>query len=455
MAARTMLHLCAAAQRARHAVQQRTMVAQRVYFISQHQILIRTISSLLIDCQRIGVGLHSARRTMVAEISGGGPTMGQHSQFFRINGYGRQPRRGDPTWATIDHIITEVARLPRAARHIAAPKPALMLHGIPPADVAKRAIEVAERAQDSAGRKLRADGSVLFAAVASYLLPCSQLETGNALSDYLAWRKRVVDYLLAWLGPLVVSIVEHRDESHPHVHALIVPRLAADRQLDLSWHHGYAARKQAQSSDLSHGEQEKAYRQGLRECLDLYHAAVSALSGHARVGPRRTRLRRREALARKAAEDALRRARQQARSVLEAASAYLRTAHSPTSDATVALEILDAGFAEALAILSRHEPESTPRQYGPASAQGPDTERASEQSQMSGLVAQHAVDRTPGEIVADDHDHWPDDEEAMGTDFEDDPDPEVEARDLDYDDDPNSDDFTADAPNDDIDSDPD
>ena len=392
---------------------------------------------------------------LVAEI-GSGLAMGQHSQFFRINGYGRQPRSGDPSWATIDHIAAEAGRLPSAARHVAAPKPPLLLHGISPANVAGRATEVAERARDSAGRKLRADGRVLFAAVASYPVPCSELETANAWSDYLAWRQRVVDFLLAWLGVLAVSIVEHRDESHPHVHALIVPRLAADRQLDLFWHQGYAARKQAQSAGLAHGEQEKAYRQGLRDCLDQYHAAVSAFSDHARVGARRTRLRRREALAQKAAQDALLRAHQQARSALTATSAHLGPTHSPAMGAIVAMEVLDAGFAEALAILQRYRPEWVPGRTGPAdAAMHHDIEQASEHSQMSGLLAQEPFDRANDERPADDQEHWPGNVEATDTDFEDDPDPELEVPDLDYDDDPSFDDYSVIDPEEDLDSDPD
>ncbi len=380
--------------------------------------------------------------------------MGQHAQFFRINGYGRQPRRGEPDWTTIDHVASEAGRLPKAARHVAAPKPPLLLHGIPPAKVAGLAIEVAERAQDSAGGKLRVDGRVLFAAVASYPVPCSELKPGNALSDYLAWRQRVLGYLLAWLGPLVVSVVEHLDESHPHLHALIVPRLAADGQRDLSWHPGYVARKQAEGAGLSHAEQEKAYRQGMRDCLDRYHAAVSTFSDHARVGARGTRLRRREALAQKAIKDALLQAHQLARSALEAASARIGASPSPALDA--ALQILDAGFVEALAILQRRRPESTARRSGPADAvPAQDTEPASEPSQLSDPLAQKPVDRAAGERLADDHEPWPDDVDGIDTDFEDDPDPEVVAPDFDHDDDPNFDGYSADDPDGDLDSDPD
>jgi hypothetical protein len=272
--------------------------------------------------------------------------------------------------------------------------------------------------------------------------------------DYLAWRKRVVEYLLAWLGPKLASVVEHLDERHPHVHALIVPRLAADRQLDLSWHPGYAARKQAQRDGLSHAEQEKAYRRGLRDCLDQYYAAVSAYSGHARVGARRTRLRRREALAQKALEDALLRAHRQARSALEAANAHMGATRSLTMETTAALGVLEAGFAKAVAMLHHDGQESMWRSGATDAVPHQGLVRASGHSALADLVAPQAIDPARGEIPADDNEPWPDDVEAFDTDLEDDPDPEFDPGDLGDDDVPDFEDYPADDPSEESDSDP-
>jgi len=370
------------------------------------------------------------------------------SQFFRINGYGRHPRRGEPAWATIEHIGAEVARLPGATRHLSAPRPPVLLHGVSAEDAARSAVAVAEQARDSAGRKLRSDGNVLFAAVASYPIPCTALESEPALSEYLKWRARVIRYLLEWLGPRGVSIVEHKDESHPHLHALIVPAIGADGQLDLAWHPGHLARKHAKLAGMGHVEQEKAYRQGLRDCLDRYHAAVSAPCGHSRAGARRTRLRRREALARKAAEDALLRARDLARSTVAVASTHAKEAGLWGLEPELLLQTLESGFSEALAIVHGAGKGTQSRPVGIADPSlsknmaPADNDRqspGSEPREPAGGWSALLTDPYEGPGA-----HF--DEMADDGDRDDDPDPEAEPTDFDYDDDPDfASDFEYDA----------
>jgi len=285
----------------------------------------------------------------------------QHSQFFRVTGYGREPGHRDPDWATIEQVAAEGGRLPHASRHVAAPRPPLLLHGVPPTEAGRLAVETAEQARDGIGRRMRRDGRVLYAAVASYPLEWTVLESEKGRAEYFAWRERVLGYLKRWLGERLVSVVEHIDEPHPHVHAFIVPALTPSGQLDLSWHPGHVARERARRAGRTHADREKAYRQGLRDCLDRFHEAVSAPSGHARLGARRTRLRRREALAMTAAAGVLAEARSTANRLIREVEA--RATDAGLSEAAAAardtMRALDAGFAEAAAMLLHHRTPST------------------------------------------------------------------------------------------------
>jgi hypothetical protein len=98
-------------------------------------------------------------------------------------------------------------------------------------------------------------------------------------------------------------VVEHVDEGQYHLHFYIVPELRADSRLNVpEIHPGFRAKSAAKAAGNSKKDQDAAYRSGMSRWQDDYWWNVSRHFSHARLGPKRTRLRRREYLHRKRME---------------------------------------------------------------------------------------------------------------------------------------------------------
>ena len=222
------------------------------------------------------------------------------SQFIHMDGIGLSASSRHPSWHTVEGVLAEAARAPGAKGHIVKPQPPHLLHGVEPLLVEPKVRAVAAEAVDAMGRRIRRDAVVMYALVASYPVPTTSV-SGEALQDYEAWRTATLDWLKAMFGNHLASVVEHLDETHPHLHAFVVPGLDNDRRIDHRLHPGYAAREAARRTGSDHKQAERAYRTGMRGFQDDYATAVSARFGHERVGPRRRRLRRDALLARQGA----------------------------------------------------------------------------------------------------------------------------------------------------------
>lgn len=222
------------------------------------------------------------------------------SQFIHIDGIGLSASSRHPNWHTVEGVLAEAARAPGAKGHIVKPRPPHLLHGVAPLLVEPKVRTVAAEAVDAKGRRIRRDAVVMYALVASYPVPTKSV-AGEAWNDYEAWRTATLDWLKAMFGNHLASVVEHLDETHPHLHAFVVPGLDDDRRIDHRLHPGYAAREAARRIGSDHKQAERAFRAGLRGFQDSYATAVSVRFGHERVGPRRRRLRRDALLARQGA----------------------------------------------------------------------------------------------------------------------------------------------------------
>ncbi|WP_232631055.1 hypothetical protein [Methylobacterium sp. Leaf118] len=222
--------------------------------------------------------------------------MSTQSQFLHISLYGVAPRKGAPEWATVDGITREGARAAGAARHVPYPTAPTLLFGVSPLDVGILATERAAQARDTKGRRLRRDGAVLMAAVLSYPVPRTLVEDRNApdaADCYGAWRDAALAWCRSRFGDTLLSVVEHRDEDYCHLHAYAVPSLTPTNCLD--WeaiHPGRAALRRAEAERKGKTEQRADYLAAMRALQDDYHVRVSRGFGHARLGPKRTRLQR-------------------------------------------------------------------------------------------------------------------------------------------------------------------
>ena len=219
-----------------------------------------------------------------------------YQQFIHLGAYGVKPRAGEPLWSCVDGITAEGARIPGASRHIPYPREAPILHGASPLEAGRLAKERAVLARDAKGRRLRRDGIVLIAGVASYPTPRKLVADDFVEADFYShWRNLTIDWLLEHFGEHLVSVVEHGDEEFMHLHFYLVPKLLTDFQLDLpAFHPGRATKFAAAEAGASKKDQDAAYRRGMEMFQDDFHCAVSRFFGHARFGARRMRVSRRE-----------------------------------------------------------------------------------------------------------------------------------------------------------------
>lgn len=199
-------------------------------------------------------------------------------QFAHVNSYARKPKQGKKA----HEIAKEAERHPDHVRHLTErgiePQKPIQVFGCTPSEAVKEAETWGDQAQDAKGRKRRVDAPILLAGVISY--PRHGEEWPQFKAAAVEWLKR--EY-----GENLASIVEHQDESHPHMHFYAVPK--PGQSFD-SLHEGRAASAKAKREGQSKGEQRIAHNNAMRAWQDRFHEAVGRRFGLARLGPRRQRL---------------------------------------------------------------------------------------------------------------------------------------------------------------------
>ena len=208
-------------------------------------------------------------------------------------------------------IVAEAIRAPEAAPHVPHPQPPRVLHGMEADELPIwcEQLEVVARDQtvpmrDGKARRQRSDTPILMGMVASYPGPADEGDPA-----YVRWRDLTAAWSLERYGDAVVSILEHTDEPHGHVHVLVASRGRSVKPL----HAGYTASQAALDAGGTRKEQGIAYAAGCRALQDDYHAQVAIPCGLARIGPRRRRLSRPEWVAEQAANEAAAQAIEKAR----------------------------------------------------------------------------------------------------------------------------------------------
>lgn len=219
-------------------------------------------------------------------------------QFIHVDCYARrastkQPnsKAGKATKAravklNASQVAAEADREPDAIPHVEKPLEPVVIFGCSAKQVVAEAEKRAEASTDTKGRKVRADTAIMLAGVASH--PFSPDEVAADLAkraEYEEWRKLTIEHLQRKYGTALKSVIEHRDESHMHVHFYAVPDAGKGfNAKDL--HDGFAAAKDAKDAK----EQKRLYTTAMRKLQDDYFAEVGAKCGQARTGPQRERL---------------------------------------------------------------------------------------------------------------------------------------------------------------------
>lgn len=229
-------------------------------------------------------------------------------QFVHVECYGRTAGKGKAGGRTLRSVVEEAEREPQACPHVDEPQPPNLLHGVMPSEAAAVAEQRAAEAVDASGRKLRKDALVMVAGVASFPDTMDECRTDPArMAAYEAWRADALAWVKSEYGDSLLSVVEHVDERHPHIHWYAVPELDADtKRLSVDTiHDGRRKAAECKANGGLKGEQNTAYKQSMREFQSRYFDAVGMKHGQARLGPGCRRLSRAEWRAEQAQAEAL------------------------------------------------------------------------------------------------------------------------------------------------------
>lgn len=178
---------------------------------------------------------------------------------------------------SIYSIVAEAERQEGACPHVEAPQPPILLFGCGPSEAAQAAAAWAEQARDSRDHALRKDGLCLGASVITW-------PENRPPAEWAAFRDDSIEWLKNKYQKRLLSVVEHIDEPHPHIHFYAIP--LPDERFDVL-HPGKAAAAAAKASGiLKKGGQNQAYREAMREFQSDFHKEVSQFHGLTRLGPR-------------------------------------------------------------------------------------------------------------------------------------------------------------------------
>jgi myosin heavy subunit len=116
-----------------------------------------------------------------------------------------------------------------------------------------------------------------------------------------AYRDAAVEALKERYGERLLSVVEHVDEEHPHVHFYLVPKPGEGFG---AVHDGYQARQEERAKGPG-AKVKTAYKEAMAAWQDWLYERVSSRFGLARIGPGRERLSREEYMRQKAIAQAV------------------------------------------------------------------------------------------------------------------------------------------------------
>lgn len=129
-------------------------------------------------------------------------------------------------------------------------------------------------------RSIRSDAHVLLAGTATFPRELEQSDPAR----YIEWRQKTLDYLKKKYGDNLQCVVEHQDESHPHLHFYV---MSAEHVNAKDLHDGYIASSAFKSMT---NEANDAYNDAMRDYQTDYFNQVGHSCGLLRDGPKRKRM---------------------------------------------------------------------------------------------------------------------------------------------------------------------
>lgn len=240
-------------------------------------------------------------------------------QFIRFQTFSQKSNKGGQS---VGQVIDEVERVEQFSQHIEAPEPPNQIYGISPREVLALHDTMLERAKTkvtlkdgrTVERGIRKDRHTLLGCVASHPYTSRMVkDLPDARAEYEDWRRRTVEWLKELYGDKLKCVVEHLDETHPHIHAYILP----DDDPDCSaraLNPAYVAKERAEAEAKAAGDENQlavkkgndAYKAAARAVQDNYAEQVGQFCAMTRTGPKRARLSRPQWKAQKKAAERLR-----------------------------------------------------------------------------------------------------------------------------------------------------
>jgi hypothetical protein len=209
-------------------------------------------------------------------------------QFVHVESYSRTAPKsavgGGKEGRSVGWVIDEARRAEGATPHVVAPLPPVYLYGQPLEQLEGLCEEWAATMTDAKGRKLRKDALCLAAGVISAPHDIEPAAWASFRADSIKW-------LQAKYGAGLRTVVEHTDESHPHLHFYCVPQPGERFE---SVHQGKAAAAEAKAQGKAKGLQNQAYKAAMRTFQDEFYDRVGIDHGFTRIGPGKRRLTREE-----------------------------------------------------------------------------------------------------------------------------------------------------------------
>lgn len=207
-------------------------------------------------------------------------------QFYHFDTY---PINTTKSSKAFGQVSKEFMRHPSAVPHIENPQPPILRFGVD-AYQAEQIIQARiKKAKDARGRKIRKDAQVCISSVVSFPRELEQ----QFPEFYEDWVQRNINYFRRQYGENLLSVIEHQDETHPHLHVIVgmpdttEPGKAALKNI----HSPYMKRDSLEGSKTM---KNTAYNEACRKMQDDYYRRVSVHHGLLRTGPKRKRLTRKE-----------------------------------------------------------------------------------------------------------------------------------------------------------------
>lgn len=204
------------------------------------------------------------------------------AQFVHIEAYGNKSakksekgsnHRSDVKQTTSKGVLAEARRVDGFTSHIEQPEAPVLLYGVDVVEVEKLTDDYFENSyttdKNGKQKKLRTDASILLAGVVSI-----KKEDVDIWEDY---KKDSIDFLKNKYGNKLKSVIEHTDESHPHIHFYVVADMG-EKLTDL--HDG----KKAVSLLKDKKNHSKAYTEAMVKFQNDFYNNVSKKYGFDRLG---------------------------------------------------------------------------------------------------------------------------------------------------------------------------